>query len=124
METLKRLTLIFEKYCNAYAISPKFVDSIEFDEIESIDQEAIIRRICVKIATSGAKKVEVEYPTTLWDYIKQSWAPAWFIKKYPISKNTVVFDCRELFPEYSPIRKGDGRLDITVSTGNIYTIKD
>ena len=39
-------------------------------------------------------------PATIWDYIKQEYAPQWFLRKYPINYTQKTFDMRALFPEY------------------------
>jgi hypothetical protein len=38
---------------------------------------------------------EIEFPATPWEFFKQSYAPAWFLKRWPVKTKTTTYDWSE-----------------------------
>lgn len=41
---------------------------------------------------------EHRFPKTWWDHVKQRFAPAWFLKRWPIAETVVTFDVDDVYP--------------------------
>lgn len=37
----------------------------------------------------------VEYPASWWDYLKQDYAPTWFLRRWPVKMTEVTYDWSE-----------------------------
>lgn len=62
-----------------------------------------VRRIVADIM--GKKRTEsVSYPATWWEALKQRFAPAWFLRRWPVQLTTWTVDAFALFPELEPVR--------------------
>lgn len=45
-----------------------------------------------------AKRQEVCYPADWWQAVKQRFAPAWFLRRWPVKEKVIVLTARELYP--------------------------
>lgn len=66
-------------------------------------RNALIRHL--RISIYGKKHPEKEiirYPSDWWQAVKQRFAPAWFLKRYPVQFSTVTAILEELYPEVKP----------------------
>lgn len=49
------------------------------------------------------KEIEVEYPADWWESFKDRWFPKWWLKKHPITKETVKLEAKLLYTEFKPL---------------------
>lgn len=88
---------LFERYVVKGNTSiPKYVERAKFTQYEDFYLDAIV--VSCEVALSSVKdstttqtdfktnrKTLKRYPETLWDYVKEKYAPEWFKERYPVS---------------------------------------
>jgi hypothetical protein len=47
----------------------------------------------------AGKKVEFKYPADWWEAVKERFAPAWFLKRYPVKYTHKEFQVKATYPE-------------------------
>jgi hypothetical protein len=59
---------------------------------------------------------EISYPEDWWEAVKQRWAPAWALRRWPVKMHTTTIKLSELYPEYRSPRLLGASVRVQVRT--------
>jgi hypothetical protein len=92
-----------------YSANP--IERVEQDGMFALrcsDADEIEMRFRLRIMATEPERVEVTWPATWWDAVKQRWFPRWALRRWPARMNYVCMERAGLYPEI-PWRKSHGR---------------
>jgi hypothetical protein len=113
----KNIELIVEKYAIQHVLAREILDGIKHpykvNTYFDYELDSMIVRMSAYIACSPEKIMTIKNPITVWQHIKQDYAPKWFTKKYPVKYKEIKIGAKEAFPELSCLVK-DGQRHLHV----------
>jgi len=97
--TLERIILVMNTYVNE-AMAADFAEPTEVNMSVLDNWASEMITVQVKQAVYGrqAGKWTYRYPRDWWQMLKQSHAPYWFRKRWPVRTSEVVVDVKLLYP--------------------------
>lgn len=85
-------------------VRQRLVSRFELESYRCPARGDLIQRAAADLL--GRKSTEsVSYPATWWEHFKHRFAPAWFLKRWPVRLTTWEVDAYALFPELGPVRQ-------------------
>jgi hypothetical protein len=111
------IELTIEKYSMQHILSREILGGVkhpyEVNAYLDYTLDSMILRMNAYVACSSEKIMTIQSPVTVWQHIKQDYAPKWFIKKYPVKYKEIKIAAKEAFPELSCLVK-DGQRHLHV----------
>lgn len=79
------------------------IDERELDEVRDIGHGRLLMTLRMQVyGKDHAKKHVIRYPATWRDAVKERFAPAWFLDRYPVRFTVVEASLEELYPDIEP----------------------
>jgi len=99
MDDFVEIELNALKFASMEHIPFEIIANCRIDEHKDICSERLIRRLVAYIFSRKCQRVEIKYPLTAWDHIKQDYFPEYLKSKFPPKYQVEVFEQIEIFPE-------------------------
>lgn len=113
-------------------LSEKFLEEaqIDYSFIESFTRDLVTLRVKQEVwGQRIGEQITVKFPADWKEAIKERFAPAWFLKRWPVEYNETVINLAELYPKWRPddtervIVNMSDNVDPSRTTGISYTDK-
>jgi hypothetical protein len=69
------------------------------EQMEEFVSERLTYQLTGYILSRPVKDLKFEYPRDWWEAVKERFAPAWVLKRWPVQRTTHVVKVRDLYPE-------------------------
>lgn len=70
--------------------------------LEEANHQLLLRLRATVYGLEHPKRHVVEYPKTWWDAVKVRFAPAWFLRRWPVDYTVVTASLSETYPGLTP----------------------
>jgi hypothetical protein len=105
---IEEIRLQFDQIVSRAAVSDAVLMNCRTDVVLDEMSRNLILTLKRFIAYRPMDGREFRWPATWWDAVKQRFAPAWFLKRYPVQENVVKCSLRELWPDF-PLPQGPSK---------------
>lgn len=104
---MNQVELRRKEYAASVAIDERELDLClrrsELDEVRDIGHGRLLMTLRMQVyGKDHAKKHVIRYPATWRDAVKERFAPAWFLDRYPVRFTVVEALLEELYPDIEP----------------------
>lgn len=89
------LRYVSEELLRYFAITPE-VDW--YEHLRFVGDELVLQARQQVLGTT-LERVVVEYPADWWQAFRQRWAPAWWLRRYPVCCTRRTVEVRALYPK-------------------------
>jgi len=98
---IRRVDLFATPYCVQAAVRQPETELFNGEIKTFMDHvtEDLIVRVNRYVATAHAKTYEFKAPRDWWQAVKERFAPAWFLKRYPIAYRRETVDLNVEYPD-------------------------
>jgi hypothetical protein len=93
---LKRMEIGFGHLIPDYLIAE--LDQLQLEQYLNTMVDGMVFNLRLFLAGEQHQTVAVKYPADWWQAFKKQSAPAWFLKKYPVSYTEVVVGADIFYP--------------------------
>jgi len=103
---IKEIELRANQYISSVSIDRKLLDTCKVDVKDHLVSSACYAMIMsLRAEIYGKDHPEqhvVRYPENWWEAVKERFAPAWFLDKYPVRFTVISASLQELYPGFRP----------------------
>ncbi len=88
-----------DTYAATHAYSPEVLKAVEMQSrFETITDHELRRTMLTKILVHHDTVALPPMPVSGWEAIRERWAPAWWLRRYPVRYHTPMVEVRAKYP--------------------------